>query len=63
MDFPKTRAQTRYEHIASSMIQITAELTEAQLIELYEIALQMFAGRHRAEEKLFEESKARANRE
>lgn len=60
MDFPKTRAQSRYEHIASSLVQITAELTESQLIELYEIALQMFAGRRRAEDKLYEESKARA---
>ena len=63
MEFPKTRAQTRYERIISNMIQITSELTESQLIELYEIALQMFAGRSRAEDKLYEESKARANRE
>lgn len=61
MEFPKSRSQRRYEHIAQSMIQTMSELTESQLIELYEIALKMFDGRYQAEERLYAESKARAN--
>jgi hypothetical protein len=62
MEFPKTRAQRRYEHIARSMVQTMAELTESQLIELYEIALRMFADRHGAEKQLYQESKRRAGK-
>lgn len=62
MDYPKSRAQRRYEHIVNSMISTMAELTESQLIELYEIALQMYTGRHKAEELLYAESKERAQR-
>lgn len=62
MEFPKTRAQRRYEHFARNTVQLMAELTESQLIELHTIALQMYEERFQAEEKLYADSKARANR-
>lgn len=60
MDIPKSRAQRRYEHIVCGMVQTMSELTESQLVELYEIALKMYDGRYKAEEALYAESKARA---
>lgn len=61
MDIPKSRAQRRYEHIVRGMVQTMSELTESQVIELYEIALKMYDGRYKAEELLYSESKARAH--
>ena len=62
LEIPKSRSQQRFERIAQSMIETMSELTESQQIELYEIALQMFAGRREAQERLYAESKARADR-
>ena len=42
MEFPKTRAQRRYEHFARNTVELMAEVTESQLIELHTIALQMY---------------------
>lgn len=59
--FPVSRAQRRYERIASSMIQILAELPEHKLIELYEIALNMERDKHIDENRMHADSVARAH--